>query len=276
MRWGHLETLKGAYFGLARVRAAQGMVGDAFELLDEADVLARHSNAPRSIVWVRAMQARLHLLQGDTSAAAHWYETSGLQPEHYPLRLYTGEYTTAVRLLTAQGQYDAALALAEDLIHVAIVEHWMGLIIELSVLRALLLHARGAYRSGVPSLRKALSLAAPEGYLRTFLDEGPPLAALLERAAAQEGMPPYLDIVLEAFHSATPVASGYVPARRILTLREREILHHIAAGESNHEIAEQLVLSLATVKRHVSNILGKLQVSSRTQAAARAREMRLV
>jgi LuxR family maltose regulon positive regulatory protein len=73
LRWGHLETLKGAYFGLARVRYAQGAAGDAFELLDEAEVLARHSNAPRSIVWVHAMQARLHVMQGNIASAIHWH-----------------------------------------------------------------------------------------------------------------------------------------------------------------------------------------------------------
>lgn len=276
MRWGHLETLKGAYFGLARVRTAQGAVDEAFELLGEAEVLARHSNAPRSIVWVHAMQARLHLMRGNVAEAAHWYETSGLQPDRYPLRLYTGEYTTLVRLLTVQGRYDVALALIEDLFHTALVERWMGLTIELLVLRALLLHARGTFRAAVPALRKALSMAEPEMYLRTFLDEGFPLASLLERAASQSAMPPYLEVVRAAFDSAGPPHAGNVPAVGMLTTREREVLRRIAAGDSNGEIAQQLVLSLATVKRHVSNIFGKLEVSSRTQAAARAREMRLV
>jgi LuxR family maltose regulon positive regulatory protein len=276
VRWGHLETLKGAHFGLARVRFAQGAADEAFELLDEAEVLARHSNAPRSIVWVHAMQARLHLMRGNIAAAEHWYETSGLRPDRYPLRLYTGEYTTLVRLLTMQGEYDQARALIEELFHTAIGERWMGLTIELLVLRALLLHARGTFRAAVPSLRKALSLAAPETYLRTFLDEGPALDALLERATSQDGMPPYLDVVLTAFDAEVSAHGGRSSSAGILTLREREVLRHIAAGESNHEIAEQLVLSLATVKRHVSNIFDKLQVSSRTQAAARARDMRLL
>lgn len=276
MRWGHLETLKGAYFGLARVRFAQGATGDAFELLDEAEVLARHSNAPRSIVWVHAMQARLQVMQGNIAAAAHWYETSGLQPDLYPLRLYTGEYTTIVRLLAAQGQHDAALTLLEDLFQTAVHEHWTGLTIELLVLRGVILHVRGTFRSALPSLRKALSLAAPETYLRTFLDEGPAVAALLERAASQGGMPGYLNAVRDAFRFETSASGERAPTSGVLTMREREVLQHIAAGESNNEIAEQLILSLGTVKRHVSNIFDKLQVSSRTQAMVKARQMRLL
>lgn len=276
MRWGHLETLKGAYFGLARVRFAQGAVDEAFDLLDEAEVLARHSNAPRSVVWVHAMQARLHLMRGNVATASHWYETSDLQPDRYQLRLYTGEYSTAIRLLIARGQYDQAQPLLEGLFHTAIVEHWMGLTIELLLLRALLFFQRGTFRAAVPSLRKALSLAAPETYLRTFLDEGPSARALLERACLQDAMPPYLDVILEAFHAERSGHARRATSTGILTPREREVLRHIAAGEANHEIAERLVLSLATVKRHVSNIFNKMQVTSRTQAAIRAREMDLL
>jgi LuxR family maltose regulon positive regulatory protein len=175
-----------------------------------------------------------------------------------------------------QGQYDAALTLLEDLFRTAVDEHWTGLTIELLVLRAAILHARGTFRSALPSLRKALSLAAPENYLRTFLDEGPGVAALLDRAASQGEMPPYLETVRDAFRFEASDSSERLPSSGVLTMREREVLGHIAAGESNSEIAEQLTLSLGTVKRHVSNIFDKLQVSSRTQALVKARQMRLL
>jgi LuxR family maltose regulon positive regulatory protein len=275
--WGHLETLKGSYFGLARVKFATGAGNEALELLDQAEALARHSNAPRSVLWIRAMQARMNLAMGNSAAAIHWLQTSPLHPEHEPMRLFTGEYTTLVRIHTAQGEYDDALAILHELLQVATREHWMGLIIELLILQALVYQARGTVRSAFLPLRKALSLAAPEGYIRTFLDEGAPLAELLTRAASDSAMPSYLDVVLAAFKegSAGRVA-GLLSGAAGLTQREREILHHVAAGESNGEIAERLIVSLATVKRHISNIFDKLDVTSRTQAVARARQRGLL
>jgi LuxR family maltose regulon positive regulatory protein len=113
--------------------------------------------------------------------------------------------------------------------------------------------------------------------MRTFLDEGAPLADLLRRASSDSAMPPYLDVVLAAFTDGDREnAIDQLPADSVLTQREREVLRHIAAGESNHEIAQTLVVTLATVKRHVSNIFDKLGVSSRTQAVARARQRGLL
>jgi LuxR family maltose regulon positive regulatory protein len=275
--WGHLETLKGAYFGLARLRFAQGLTEEAVELLSEAEALARHSDAPRSVAWVHAMQARMSLAHGDVSAARHWAQTSPLRPEREAMRLFTGEHTTLARLMTARGEYDEALALLERLLQIATDERWRGLVIEILVLKALGFHIRGALRAAFSPLRKALSLAAPEGYVRTFLDEGGPLEELLVRASSYPAMPAYLEVVLAAFKSGAGDravrAAGGPP---VLTPREREVLQHIAAGETNQEIAQQLVLAVATVKRHVSNIFDKFGVSSRTQAVARARQRGLL
>jgi LuxR family maltose regulon positive regulatory protein len=149
--------------------------------------------------------------------------------------------------------------------------------IELRVLQGLAFQARGSLRSALLPLRKALALAAPEGYLRIFLDEGSALADLLARASSHTEMPPYLDVVLAAFKNVAPESTGASHvAGTALTPREREVLRHIAAGESNQEIAQHLVLTLATVKRHASNIFYKLGVTSRTQAVASARHKGLL
>jgi LuxR family maltose regulon positive regulatory protein len=276
--WGHLETLKGSYFGLARTKLAQGESEEARELLSQAEALARHSNAPRSIVWIHAMQARVSLAHKDVAAAVRWTQHSPLHPGREPMRLFTGEYTTLARVLTVLGRYGEALTILDGLLELATAERWMGLIIEVRVLQALALQARGSLRSALLPLRKALALAAPEGYLRTFLDEGDALAGLLERASAHDEMPPYLDTVLDAFRMSPhpPTADMKRRGGGALTQREREVLRHIAAGESNQEIAQQLVLTLATVKRHASNIFDKLGATSRTQAVARARQRGLV
>jgi LuxR family maltose regulon positive regulatory protein len=151
-------------------------------------------------------------------------------------------------------------------------------------------------------LEQALSLAEPEGYVRIFVDEGAPMVVLLRQAAAQGLAPNYLSKLLAAFPAAEqppsggaePIlpeearkeqkaASSPIPSRALapaliepLSERELEVLRLVAAGSSNQEIARELVLSVGTVKKHLNNIFGKLNASSRTQAVALARELNLL
>jgi LuxR family maltose regulon positive regulatory protein len=151
------------------------------------------------------------------------------------------------------------------------------------------------------TLERALTLAEPEGFVRTFVDEGLPMAQLLYEAAAREMMPDYRAKLLAAFEGATkqeendlsrswkePV-EGPSPSRTVGTVqsrveglveplseRELEVLQLIAEGLTNREIASRLFLSLNTVKAHTRNIYGKLGVHSRTQAIARSRDVGLL
>jgi LuxR family maltose regulon positive regulatory protein len=126
-----------------------------------------------------------------------------------------------------------------------------------------------------------LSLAEPEGYARTFVDLGPPMAELLAQGRpSQEGrLQRYVDR-LSAMFRAQPRAGAPAalapPLVEPLTDREREVLHLVVAGLSNREIAEALTIALGTAKRHVSNVYAKLDVHSRVQAVAKARELGLV
>jgi LuxR family transcriptional regulator, maltose regulon positive regulatory protein len=144
----------------------------------------------------------------------------------------------------------------------------------------------------LPALAEALALAAPEGYVRVFVDEGAPMAALLRKLAAARGRalatnpPPtaYLERLLGAFQQAglavlpRPRAGGAAVAGLVVPLsgRELEVLQLVAAGRSNREIAEELVVTLETVKKHLSHILDKLGAANRTQAVARARQLGLL
>jgi LuxR family transcriptional regulator, maltose regulon positive regulatory protein len=144
----------------------------------------------------------------------------------------------------------------------------------------------------VDALAEALTLACPQGYVRVFADEGPPMGALLGRLAAAQraeqaparGVPlGCLARLVQAF-GGTPVAAG--PGRRAtaalpgmpepLTGRELDVLRLIAAGRSNQRIARELVVTLDTVKKHVSHVLGKLGAANRTEAVTRARERRMI
>ena len=128
---------------------------------------------------------------------------------------------------------------------------------------------------------RAVRLAEPEGYIRSFVDEGAPVAGLLATLRERErkqGPTPYLDRVLAAFaqEEGAIQATAASPLLDRISPREREVLHLLVQGCSNQEIAEALVVTVETVKRHVSSLLEKLAVDNRTQAAMRARSLGLL
>ena len=157
----------------------------------------------------------------------------------------------------------------------------------MGALRALALAASGAGDEAVAALARALRLACPQGLVRIFADEGPPMAALLGRliTARRDGHSAAAAVPLgclarlrHAF-AADPASGGPGPAAAApgiiepLTTRELEVLAMLAAGRSNQAIAADLVVTLDTVKKHVSHVLGKLGAANRTEAVARAREL---
>jgi len=151
------------------------------------------------------------------------------------------------------------------------------------VLQALAHEAQGNIPLALAPLERALALAEPEGYVRIFADEGPPMARLLYEAATRGIAPDYARRLLAAFPVAEPEKAG--PSRtqvlkselvEPLSERELEILELMAEGLTNQEIASRLFLALNTVKTHSRNIYGKLNVRSRTQAVARAQALGLL
>ncbi|MCG3209668.1 MAG: HTH-type transcriptional regulator MalT [Anaerolineae bacterium] len=194
----------------------------------------------------------------------------------------------AARLLVAQAGLGLSIdtpALAavgqslKKLGQAAVAAGRMGRLTELLALQALVLAAQGSHAEALAALKQSLTLAEPEGYARLYLDEGPPMAALLQKALQQNVTPAYTRSLLARFPAQftaespqTDIASPLIEA---LSERELEVLQLVAAGLSNQEIAEELVLAVSTVKRHMSNVYGKLNVTSRTQAVACARELRL-
>jgi ATP/maltotriose-dependent transcriptional regulator MalT len=198
-------------------------------------------------------------------------------------------------VLLAEPAPERALGFLRRLHELAAAQTRVGSVIEIQALQALALAASGDERGALAALTQALLLAAPEGYLRVFVDEGAPMASLLgrlaapyqqERVAAAGNVPPhYLARLVASFRLATARTSQ--PAGRTvagsmpglvepLTKRELEVLALLATGRSNQQIAEQLVVALDTAKKHVSRVLDKLGATNRTQAVARARELELL
>jgi LuxR family maltose regulon positive regulatory protein len=152
----------------------------------------------------------------------------------------------------------------------------MGLVINGLILQALALQGKKETGQALVALERALALARPEGYVRSFLDEGEAMTRLLCQAQAHQVGSGYAAVLLSRIGK---ISGTTQPSMQLLieplTAREVEVLKLIKAGRSNQDIAGQLVISIATVKRHISNIYAKLGVESRTQAVAIGKELKI-
>jgi LuxR family transcriptional regulator, maltose regulon positive regulatory protein len=275
---------------LAWIRQAHGDPGGALEAMGEAGRTTLGPGVTGLLNPVPAQRARLLLAQGDVAAAARWAEERGLGPDDelvYPREL---EHLVLARVLLAQDRPAPALKLLERMLAAASGQGRTGSVIEISALLALALAACGDQDAAVEALARALALGYPQGYVRVFADEGAPMQALLARlsAAQQDQRAPargidagYLAALLRACQGdAVPpqkrAAAAPPGMTEPLTGRELEVLRLIAAGRSNQRIARELFVSLDTVKKHVTHVLGKLGATNRTEAAARARQLGLI
>jgi LuxR family maltose regulon positive regulatory protein len=271
------QLLVDGYRALARVLQARGEGAGAWAMLDRAEQVARR-RAPQLLGPVAAARARLHLACGDLAAAQRWASESGLDANTEPSYAREFELLTLARVLVAAGSLTEALDLLERLGRAAEAGQRLGSLVEARLLQALALQAQGRRVEAVAALDTALSLAEPEGYVRLFAEEGAPLAQLVRQAAAQGiGAAARLQAALAAA-PVLPPERGVPPSPLVepLSERELEVLQHLADGLSNREIAAKLVLAVTTVKKHASNIYGKLGVRSRTEAVARARDLGLL
>ena len=283
------EMIMRGYLALARLQQACGQSTEARETLDAFALLSRQRGfAPALVAHGAAVRAQMDLAQGNLAAAIRWAEACGLSARDKPSYLREQEYLTLIRVRIAQGRetptgpfLSEALILLEGLLRDAEAKMRMRCVLEVLLLRTLALQAQGDYTEALTALGRALTLAEPEGYIRLFLDEGVPMVTLLRQAYAHKIALEYVTTLLEA--AGEPMATDlYHSSSRSgtlmesLTVREREVLQLVMDGASNREIARQLVLSVNTVKKHVLNICGKLNVQSRTQAIAKVRTLNLL
>ena len=288
----HTQPLANGLVTLAWIRQAQSDAAGGLAAMDEAGQVGASGDVASLLNPVPAQRARLLLAQGEVAAATRWTEERGLDADDEPSYPREPEYLVLARVLLAQDRPGAALGLLERLHAAAAAQDRVGSVIEIEALRALALAAAGEEDAAVGALAGALILGCPQGYVRVFADGGAPMAALLARLVAAQkaergaarGVPlGCLAEVLRAFggKDAAPgarrAAAAAVPGLvEQLTAREREILVLLAAGTPNPRIAEELVVSLDTVKKHVSHLLGKLGAANRTEAVTRARQLGLI
>jgi LuxR family maltose regulon positive regulatory protein len=291
-RGGNVEIVLDGYIALARTRQASGDRAGADDTLESARRLAERHGLDERLARVKAWQARLSAAQGDSWAAMRWLEECGLSADDdlsYPREF---EHITLARMLMTQGEYDEASKLLERLLSEADAGGRRGRMVEILMLKALVLLAQDHRQDAVDVLRRALTLAEPEGYVRIFADEGAPMAALLEQflrareaqtpGAQRSVSPEYVEKLLTAlgydymFSSKVRARGAKGPLVEPISEREVEVLYLLASGTPNREIAAKLFVSLDTVKSHLKHIYNKLGVHSRTQAVARAKEMDLI
>jgi LuxR family maltose regulon positive regulatory protein len=276
---------------LAWIRQAMGDTQAAQQAMDEAYGMLPVTAVARHIYPSEAWRARLLLVMGRAGEAARWTEDRGLTADDAVSYQRERDHLVLARVLLARREPAGTLRLLQRLGALAASQGRTESLIEIGALRSLATHAAGDHQGALTALTEALALARPEGYVRVFADEGPPMAALLRglirarqrgrAAAASKAARDHLNQVLRAFQpppgrpepQSAPAAGGLIEP---LTRRELEVLGLVAAGRPNQGIADELVVTLDTVKKHLSHVFEKLGAVNRSDAVARARELRLI
>jgi len=274
----------------ARLQQARGDYHGAIATLDAFAHLAGERHFVSGLVaHVAAVRTQVKLAQGDLKASIRWADASGLSASDDELSYpYEREYLTLVRVRIAQGRTDPAGSFLQDASHLlnrlladAEAKARMSSVLEILVLHALSFHAQGKLPAALSTLERALTLAEPQGYIRLFVDEGVPMLTLLHHAHTRGSASGYVATLLSATGSPGSTASPLHPSDagsliEPLTERELEVLRLLVAGLSNAAIAQELVVTVGMVKRHVNSIYSKLDVNSRTQAVAHAHTLHVL
>ncbi len=266
----------------ARIREAEGDLDGALDALGEAQRVYVPDFSP-DVHPLAARKARVWVRQGRLAEAAAWARDRSLSAEDDLSYLREFEHVTLARMLLAGSGRDRANGSSRDaldllgrLLRAAEQGGRTGSVIEILVLQALAHQVGGDVPAARGSLERALTLAEPEGYVRMFADEGPPMAALLEAAAGHGTARTYVRRLLAAI--GRPAGSVRVNQGLVepLSERELEVLRLLATDLDGPDIARELVVSLNTVRTHTKNIYAKLGANNRRAAISRAAELDLL
>jgi LuxR family maltose regulon positive regulatory protein len=275
--WGDAGQLAYAHAIQARLEQARNNPENAREAMRKAELLiGEHSHSPHWSIQVKFDLARVLLAQGNLEKPSQRIQKRGLKIKDEISYQRESEYVLLLRVLLARGDHEAAIILSNRLLQQAEAIGQMGLVIEALILQALAHQGKKETEQALAALERALTLAQPEGYVRIFLDEGEAMTRLLCQAQSRQVGSGYAAVLLSKIGKTSGMTQ---PSMQLLieplTTREVEVLKLIEAGRSNQDIAKQFVISIPTVKRHISNIYAKLGVKSRTQAIAIGKELKL-
>lgn len=269
--WNQWETLLPALSGLARIRRRSEDRQAAFSFLDEI----KKPPAEFQILAIQALRSLWQAQDGELDPAAAWLDSSGLAKVSNPTPGTETMLLEVARILILLDRLENGMDLTHRIIALAEAGGRLHLVIQGKAVLARAYALQNQTKAAAVSLREAMQLAEPEGYLSTFVDEGEPIRRLLADMPGSS----YAVRILAGFSAGTGSSVKQETGNRsseLLSQREQEIIILVAEGLSNQEIAERLVISLPTVKTHIGNIFNKLGVSSRTQAIARAKTLGLI
>jgi LuxR family maltose regulon positive regulatory protein len=269
---------------LVRVLFSSGNITGAEDVIQSMENAAREYDMPLwTLLQLSAWQVRIWLAQGKLELASQWVGERELDPDGELAYTHEMEHIALARILIAQGRLDEAARLLQRLLEAAEAGGRNSRVIELLMLQTLAAQSGGDVAQAMSTLEQALTFAEAGGFIRIFVDEGPPMAQLLYEALSRGIAPDYVRRLLAAFPVDEPMR---VDLKRTeadqselvepLSERELEVLQLIAEGLTNQGIATRLFLSLNTVKTHTHNIYGKLNVHRRAQAIARSQELGLL
>jgi LuxR family maltose regulon positive regulatory protein len=269
---------------LARVLHARGKSDQAQQLLQELIALTQERRWPHLHREVLAYQAQMSISAGDLAAAQRWMNTCAQLGEDFRLVQREREALIVARLLIAQGEAEEALRLLERWQVEARAHGFTRSELETKVLTALAHFSYKRLPQARQTLREALAFAQAEGYQRLFLDEGEAMATLLRTVLLdirEEPLVTYAQNLLRAFPQIRAGQGASPPAVSALLIeplsgQEQRVLRLLAAGRSNLEIAQELIVSVNTVKTQVQSIYRKLNVKSRMEASEAARRLKLL
>jgi LuxR family maltose regulon positive regulatory protein len=275
--WGDIGQQAYAFAIQARLEQARNNPEKAREAMREAErLIAGHPHSPIWSIQVRYDLTRVWLAQGNLERPSQTIQKRGLKIKDEIPYQRASEYVLLLRVLLARGDHAAAIILSNRLLQQAETTGQMRMVIEVLILQALALQGKKETGQALAALERALALAQPEGYVRMFLDEGEAMTRLLCQAQSRQVGSGYAAVLLSKIDKTSGMTQ---PSMQLLieplTTRELEVLKLIEAGCSNQDIAGQLVISMPTVKRHISNIYAKLGVESRTQAVAIGKELKI-
>jgi len=284
-------------FALALTCQARGKPGQAREICKAVVADSIETNNADMLQIARAFEAELALRQGRLAEAFRWAESYQVKPFLPTFRFYMPQLT-AIKIMLAQdttaGRRQAADLL--DQLHDFLTSiHNIRFQIDVLSLQALYHESGGEKAVAIEKLTEALNLAEPGGFIRLFVDLGPQMADLLKRLVRQNVALDYIGRILAAFsdqeHRTAPDPTDHTsppsdhsmpkappqaisqPLAELLTHRELEISNLLVQRLSNKEIAAKLLISPETVKKHLNNIYGKLNVRSRQQAVEKAQAL---
>jgi len=276
-QWGDIGLQAYAHIIRARLGQVRGHPEEAAEAIHTAErLIAEYPDSSYLSSQLKVLLARVWLTQGDLERPSRHIQARGLDAKDEFSLQRALDYDLLLRLLLAQGDYEAVLPMSNRFLEQARKAGLVGLKIEALTLRALAFQGKKENEQALAVLEEALTLAQPEGYVQSFLEKGEAMTRLLCQAQSRQVGGSYAAVLLEKIGTTSAMKQ---PSMQLLseplTAREVEVLKLIQAGCSNQDIADQLFISIPTVKRHISNIYAKLGVKSRTQALAIGKELKI-